>query len=328
MRGLMHGLMHGVMRGVMPATTTPFREDGSVDLDRVARHAEWLVQCGCSALVAPGSLGEGQSLEVGERIDLWRAHVSGAGSAPVIAAIGNASTAGACALARAAADAGCRGLMVLPPYVHSGDMREVQLHMLSVARETGLPAMLYNNPAAYRADILPQQVASMAASCDAVCAAKDSSGDSARIEALVRMTVSGDLPESFAACVGLDDGAHAGALVGAAGWVAGLVNALPRESVRLWERATAARSGDSHGRHAAQRESLMLHEWFLPLLKMDTVPDFVQRIKLVQSLVRGDSAWERVRAPRIALMPDDADAVRAAVDRAMATRPDVGGRRA
>jgi dihydrodipicolinate synthase/N-acetylneuraminate lyase len=316
--------MHSLMRGVMPATTTPFCDDGTIDLDRVTRHAEWLVRSGCSALITPGSLGEGQSLELHERVDLWAAHIAGAGDAPVIAAIGHASTSGACAMARAAADAGCRGLMVLPPYVHSGDTREVLAHMASVSRETGLPAMVYSNPAAYRADITPRAIASLAESCDAVCAAKDSSGDVARIAELVRMADAGDLPESFAACVGLDDGALEGALAGAAGWVAGLVNALPRESVVLWERAAAARAGDAR----AHAEAHALHEWFLPLLLMDTVPDFVQRIKLVQSLVRGDAAWERVRAPRLALGVQDADDVRAALDHALAVRPEVGGRRA
>ena len=316
--------MHGLMRGVMPATTTPFGADGSIDLERVTRHAEWLVRSGCSALIAPGSLGEGQALEDAERADLWRAHIAGAGDAPVIAAIGHASTAGACALARAAADAGCRGLMVLPPYVHSGDVREVMAHIACVARETGLPAMVYNNPSAYRADIVPRAIAELAESCKAVCAAKDSSGDVARIAELVRMADAGDLPESFAACVGLDDGALAGALSGAAGWVAGLVNALPRESVALWERAVAARAGDG-GAHA---QAHALHEWFLPLLLMDTVPDFVQRIKLVQSLVRGDVAWERVRAPRLALEARDVAHVRETLDRALAVRPEVGGRRA
>lgn len=316
--------MRGMMRGVMPATTTPFREDGSIDLDRVTRHAAWLVRHGCSALIAPGSLGEGQSLETSERIDLWSAHIAGAGDAPVIAAIGHASTSGACALARAAADAGCRGLMVLPPYVHSGDAREALEHIACVARETGLPAMVYNNPAAYRADITPQAIASLAHSCSAVCAAKDSSGDAARIAELVGLADAGDLPESFAACVGLDDGALAGALAGAAGWVAGLVNALPRESVALWERAVEARGGDA----LALAEARAMHDWFLPLLLMDTVPDFVQRIKLVQSRVRADSAWERVRAPRRALGPREAAEVRETLDRALAVRPDVGGRRA
>jgi len=316
--------MHGLMRGVMPATTTPFCDDGTIDLDRVARHAEWMVRSGCSALITPGSLGEGQSLELHERVDLWTAHIAGAGDTPVIAAIGHASTSGACALARAAADAGCRGLMVLPPYVHSGDMREVLAHIACVARETRLPAMVYNNPAAYRADLTPLAIGSLAESCECVCAAKDSSGDVARIAELVRMADAGDLPESFAACVGLDDGALPGALAGAAGWVAGLVNALPRESVVLWQRAVAARAGDE----SAHAEAHALHEWFLPLLLMDTVPDFVQRIKLVQSLVRGDAAWERVRAPRLALAREDSLEVRATLDRALAVRPEVGSRRA
>lgn len=315
--------MRGLMRGVMPATTTPFRDDGSVDLERVARHAEWLARSGCGALVAPGSLGEGQSLEAAERVDLWGAHIAGAGDAPVIAAIGHASTAGACALARAAADAGCRGLMVLPPYAHSGDAREALEHIACVARETSLPAMVYNNPAAYRADITPRGIASLAEACDSICAAKDSSGDAARIAELVRMTDAGDLPEAFAACVGLDDGALAGALAGAAGWVAGLANALPRESLALWDRAVAACAGDAR----ALTEARALHEWFLPLLAMDTVPDFVQRIKLVQSRVRADSAWERVRAPRLALGAPEIAAVRETLDRALAARPDVGGRR-
>ena len=310
--------------GVMPATTTPFCDDGSVDLDRVRRHAAWLVQSGCTALIAPGSLGEGQALEAGEREALWAAHAEGAGAVPVVAAIGHASTSGACMLAERAARSGCRGLMILPPYCHSGDVREAAAHISAVAASSALPAMVYNNPAAYRADLTPEAIAAIVARCPTVRAAKDSSGDLRRIVRMVAMTASGDLPPGFAPCVGLDDGALDGALSGAVGWVAGLVNALPAESVRLWECARRAALGHDD---AAEAEARAIHAWFLPLLLMDTVPDFVQRIKLVQAAVRGDSAWLRVRAPRLGLEPAEAQRVRDTLDAALQSRPSIGGRR-
>ncbi|MDA0215144.1 MAG: dihydrodipicolinate synthase family protein [Planctomycetota bacterium] len=285
--------------GVMPAITTPLKPSGDVDITAAIRHACWMIDEGCNGIVIGGSLGEGQSLTTEEKIELWRG-VSAAllGRAPVIAAIGSASTLEACLLAQYAANAGCSGLMVLPPYVHSGDEREAIAHIESVARATNLPVMVYNNPQAYRADFSAASLAAMAMRQANIRAVKDSTGDVRRIAQLVQLVRSGDAPSDLTVFVGLDDVVPSGVGAGAKGWIAGLANALPAASVALWKLAVAAQTDL---KIAAIRVA-EVDRAFLPLLQMDIVPDFVQRIKLVQALVgRGD---ERVRTPRLALEAD------------------------
>lgn len=246
-------------RGVMPAITTPFDDAGAIDHAFLARHAAWLVDAGCTAIIAPGSLGEGNTLTHAERVDLWRTLLQAVGTrVPVVAAIASTSTREAVALARDAAATGCGGLMVLPPYVHKGPWAEVQAHMDAVFAATRLPCMLYNNPHAYGVDIDARQVAGFAARHANLHAVKDSSGDARRITAL-----RAELGDRVACFVGLDDMLLEGVAAGAVGWVAGLVNAMPVESVRLFE---LAREGRWH-------EATALYRWFLPLLRMDTVPE-------------------------------------------------------
>src|SRR5262245_23592267 len=143
-------------QGVIPALTTPFREDLSVDQDCLARHASWMIDEGCSALVALGSLGEGATLTEPEKLAVLQACVAAVGRrAAVAAGVSALSTAEAVRLAKAAADRGCQGLMVLPPYVYLTDWREMKAHVAAVLRATPLSCMLYNNPIAYRTDFLP-----------------------------------------------------------------------------------------------------------------------------------------------------------------------------
>lgn len=282
--------------GVMPAITTPMNSSGEIDFDAAAAHAQWLIASGCDGIVIGGSLGEGQTLSVDEKIRLWKI-VSAAlrGQAPVIAAIGSASTFDACTLARHAADSGCAGLMVLPPYVHSGDQREALAHIAATACATNLPVMVYNNPQAYRADLTADSLAALANRHANIRAVKDSTGDPQRIAQLVALTRTGRAPTDLAVFVGLDDVVPAGVSAGAQGWIAGLANALPTESVMLWKIAVAQRSGAPIGTITAEQ----LDRAFLPLLRMDTVSDFVQRIKIVQAFMgRGN---ESVRAPRLEL---------------------------
>jgi 4-hydroxy-tetrahydrodipicolinate synthase len=193
------------------------------------------------------------------------------------------STDDAVHLARAADKAGCRGLMVLPPYVYKGDWPETRAHVSAIITATPLSCMLYNNPIAYGTDFLPDQVRELSDHAN-LHAIKDSSGDVRRITAMKAL-----LADRLTLLVGLDDAVVEGVAAGATGWVAGLVNALPEESVLLFEHARA-------GRYAEARE---LYEWFLPLLRMDAVPKFVQLIKLVQEECGLGS--ERVRAPRLQL---------------------------
>src|SRR5262249_32656091 len=138
-------------QGVIPAMTTAFREDLSVDLDFVGRHAAWMVDHGCTGIVALGSLGEGATLTEPEKLAILKTTVQAVGQkVPVAAGISALSTAEAVGLAKAAVDCGCRGLMVLPPYVYSTDWREMKAHVAAILRATPLACMLYNNPIAYK----------------------------------------------------------------------------------------------------------------------------------------------------------------------------------
>lgn len=289
--------------GVMPAITTPLTSLDDVDFAAAIRHASWMIDEGCDGIVIGGSLGEGQTLTIDEKVELWRS-ISAAlrGRAPVIAAIGSASTHEACSLAQYAANAGCAGLMILPPYVHCGDEREAIAHIETAARATNLPVMVYNNPQAYRADFSATSLAALAMRQSNIRAVKDSTGDVRRIAQLAKLIRDGNAPSDLAIFVGLDDIVPAGVAAGARGWVAGLANALPAASVALWKLAVAAQT-DSH---VASIRAAEVDRAFRPLLLMDTLPDFVQRIKLVQAFVgRGE---ERVRAPRLALDPEVRDA--------------------
>jgi 4-hydroxy-tetrahydrodipicolinate synthase len=145
--------------GVIPAITTPFNADLTVDHGFLARHCQWLVDNGCTGVVALGSLGEGATLTLAEKravLDTCMAAVGGRGS--VVAGVSALSTAEACEIARSAEQAGCHGLMVLPPYVYVGDWHEMREHVSAVLSATPLSAMLYNNPIAYKVDFLPPHV--------------------------------------------------------------------------------------------------------------------------------------------------------------------------
>ena len=293
--------------GVMPAMTTCFDEDLQVDHAFMARHAQWLIENGCTGIVSLGSLGEAATLAFDEKIAILRNIVAALnGRAPLVGAISALSTAEAIALAEAAADAGCSGLMVLPPYVYRGDWRETRAHMAAIFRATPLSCMLYNNPVAYGTDFLPDQIAELASDHPNLHAVKESSTDVRRITTI--RTLIGDRLRIF---VGVDDAIVEGIAAGATGWIAGLVNAFPAESVALFEDAVRGNSQDTFD----------LYRWFLPLLRMDTVPKFVQLIKLVQQETgRGNS---RVRPPRLELTGSELDTALSTIREALANRPAV-----
>jgi 4-hydroxy-tetrahydrodipicolinate synthase len=291
--------------GVMPAMTTAFREDLSVDHEFIAKHAAWMIDNGCTGIVALGSLGEGATLAPEEKIAILKTCVAAVGKrVPVVAGVSALSTAEAVKLAKAAADAGCQGLMVLPPYVYSTDWREMKAHVAAVMRATPLSCMLYNNPVAYRTDFLPAHIAELAAEHPNLHAVKESSADVRRVTALTMA-----LGQRLNILVGVDDLIVEGVAAGAVGWIAGLVNAFPGESVTLFD---AAKRGDHD---AAQR----LYTWFLPLLRMDTVPKFVQMIKLAQQSAGMGSA--RVRPPRLELGGDELRETLHVIQTALTHRP-------
>ena len=301
--------------GVMPAITTPFTADGDVDHAFLARHALWMVEAGCTAVVALGSLGEAATLSATEKLDVLRTLVQALGGrVPLVAGIAALSTDEACGLAREAAHIGCEGLMVLPPYVYSTDWREMRAHVSAVIEATALPCMLYNNPIAYRTDFRPEHVAELAQAHGNLVAVKESSADIRRIAAIRHR-----LGSRLHILVGVDDLIVEGIAAGATGWVAGLVNAMPVESVRLFDLAVRANSPAASTATQARAAADELYRWFLPLLTLDTVPRFVQLIKLVQQRVgQGD---ERVRAPRLVLEGAEREAALALIDQALATRP-------
>ena len=291
--------------GVMPAITTCFDESLQIDHEFTARHVKWLVENGCTGIVTNGSLGEGGTLTLDEKIALWKTCVSAVGGkVPVVAAIASMTTEDAAHQAHVARDAGCAGLMVLPPYIYRGDAREMKAHITAVCAATELSCMLYNNPVAYGTDFLPGDVAEMADEIPNMHAVKESSTDVRRITAIRALT--GDRLKIF---VGVDDLIVEGINAGAVGWIAGLVSAFPKESVDLFNYAM---SGD-------REKAREIYEWFLPLLRLDTVPKFVQLIKLVQEKVDWGSA--RVRPPRFELVGEELEETLKIIDAAIANRP-------
>jgi dihydrodipicolinate synthase/N-acetylneuraminate lyase len=292
-------------RGVIPAITTPFTADGAVDHAFLAKHANQLIDAGCTGIVPLGSLGEGATLSFDEKLAIVRTLVEALGDrAPVIPGIAALSTADAVRLAQESERLGARGLMALPPYVYSTDWREMGAHMRAILSATGLPVLLYNNPVAYKTDFIPEQIAELAAEFPLLQAVKESSCDIRRFAAIRAL-----LGDRLELLVGMDDAIVEGIAMGAIGWIAGVVNAFPQESVRLYE---LAREG---GADAA----MDLYAWLLPLLRMDTVPKFVQLIKLMQERV--DMGSERVRAPRLVVEGAERAAALRVIDRAIATRP-------
>jgi dihydrodipicolinate synthase/N-acetylneuraminate lyase len=293
--------------GVMPALTTAFDEHLKVDHAFVTRHAMWQMENGVSGLIALGSLGEAATLAFEEKLALIDTLVAAVnGKIPVVAAISALSTAEAVELAKAVEARGAKGLMILPPYVYQGDWAEMKAHVAAVLRATPLTAMLYNNPVAYGTDFTPEQIQELAEEFPNLLAVKESSTDVRRVTAIRAL-----LDDRLSIFVGVDDAIVEGIAAGAVGWVAGLVNALPRESVDLFDLASAGR----------RQEAFELYRWFLPLLRMDTVPKFIQLIKQVQEELGAGSA--RVRAPRLELAVTELTATRAEVAHALATRPGV-----
>ena len=292
-------------QGVIPAITTPFREDQSVDDAFLRRHVDVLVKSGCTGIVALGSLGEWGTLRFEEKLAVLRtAHEALAGRAPLVAGIAALGTEEAIHLAREAEGCGCSGLMVLPPYVYKGDWPETKAHFRAVIAATGLPCMLYNNPIAYGTDVSAEQLAELCRDLPNLVAIKESSADVRRLAAI--RTILGD---RMTLLVGVDDLIVEGIAAGAVGWIAGLVNALPEESVRLFDLSRA-------GRHD---EARALYEWFLPLLRLDVVPKFVQLIKLVQAEVGLGS--ETVRPPRLKVGGAERDLALALIRTALRNRP-------
>src|SRR5437899_2921005 len=255
-------------RGVFPAVTTQFHADQSLDLTGTTTHLEKLLKAGVHGIIMLGTVGENCSLEYSEKLDVLRAAVKQvAGRVPVLTGVAECTPALACRFAADARKAGVDGLMVLPAMVYKSDPRETIHHFRTVARETDLPILCYNNPVSYGVDITPAMFADLADEPHFV-AIKESSENVRRITDLKNQC--GDRYLLFN---GVDDLVLESVLLGAVGWVAGLGKAFPEETRRLWDLARSGRF----------EEALRLYRWFTPLLHLDTHAKLVQCIKLAMA---------------------------------------------
>jgi 4-hydroxy-tetrahydrodipicolinate synthase len=293
-------------KGVFPAVTTQLNASLALDIPGTQRVVDALIRDGVNGLIALGTVGENNSLEPAEKAALLTAIVEvTAGRVPVIAGVSEYDTRRAARFAQTAEKAGATGLILLPPMVYVPTPHELTTHFKGVARETRLPIMLYNNPPAYRTNI-DVGVLGELASVDNIVAVKESAPDPRRFTDL--RNACGDRYVLFA---GLDDLALEALYLGAQGWVSGLTNAFPRESVEM---VAAFERGD----HAMARE---IYRWFMPLLHLDAEHDLVQSIKLAEQIMgRGT---EYVLPPRLPLSGARRADVTRWVEKAAATRPEL-----
>lgn len=298
-------------RGVFPAVTTQFAPDLTVDHAATATMVDQLIREGIHGVIAMGTVGENNVLTAEEKRAVLKTLVAAVGGRiPVIVGVSELTTTAAEQWAREAQDLGADGLMVLPALVYVPTEAELETHLRRVCAASDLPVMLYNNPLAYRISI-PLRLLQRLADVPNLIAVKESAEDTRRITDILNAT--GDRYQVFA---GLDDMAFEGLVLGAVGWVSGLTNAFPRESVALYDLIQA-------GQYDA---ALAIYRWFLPLLHLDSRSTLVQCIKLAeQEMGRGS---ERVRLPRLPLSGAERDDVLALVRAARDSRPDLTSIRA
>ena len=291
-------------KGVFPAITTQFAKDQSLDLPATAKHLEALIAAGIHGVVALGTVGENTALEYEEKLAVLRELKRAArGRIPVLTGVAEYTTALACRFARDAERAGVDGLMVLPAMVYKSDERETLAHFRAAAKATDLPVMIYNNPVSYHVDVPPESFAKIA-DVPNIVAIKESSENVRRITDLVNL-----LGDRFILFGGVDDLTLESVLLGAQGWISGLVNAFPEENRALWDFAIS-------GQWEKARE---IYRWYTPLLHLDTKVKLVQYIKLAMQETGLGS--EMVRAPRLPLEGAEREEILAIVRKAIATRP-------
>jgi dihydrodipicolinate synthase/N-acetylneuraminate lyase len=290
--------------GVLPAATTQFDAALNLDLEATRQVHAALLRDGVHGLVLMGTVGEGNSLSAAEKRAVLEAAVAvAAGKAPVIVGVSEFTTATAVTFVRDAERLGASGFMVLPGMVYVPTPRELEYHFRTIAAATGLPIMLYNNPPSYRVNI-DLETLSRLTDVPNIIAIKESSPDPRRFTDLINA-----FGDRFTLFAGLDDIAFEGLTLGARGWVSGLTNAFPVESLELYN---AIHKGDLE---RARR----IYRWFMPLLHLDSEPDLVQSIKLAEAVMGRGS--ERVRLPRLPLEGARRAAVIGMVERARAMSP-------
>jgi len=297
-------------QGVFPAVTTQFKQDQSLDLEATGRHIQVLLDSGVTGLIMLGSLGENTSLLPEEKRRVMEMALRAAnGRVPVLSGVAECGTASACQYARDMEKLGADGLLVLPAMVYKSDPRETVAHFRTVARSSGLPVMVYNNPVSYGVDVTPKMFAELAGEKTLV-ALKESSADLRRITDIIN-----EVGDRYTIFSGVDDLILESILLGARGWVAGLVDAFPRENQQLWDLAVS-------GRWEEARE---LYRWYMPLLHLDTHLKFVQYIKLAMQECGLGS--EMVRSPRLPIKGKERESVLKVIRDGIANRPKLPGKR-
>ncbi len=290
--------------GVIPALMTEMKQDGALDLDATGDHVEACIEAGCTGFVMLGTLGENSSLSLDEKAAVVKTAVEAAnGRAPIIAGVAEYTTCLAIEASRRMQQAGAGGLMALPTMVYEQDAREAKSHFAELASAVDLPIMIYNNRVSYKVDLKPEDFEDLSNSKNIV-AVKESSHDSRRITDMINR-----LGDRYSIYCGVDDLALENILFGAVGWVSGMANCFPAESVELFNLAKA-------GRH---EEALALYRWFMPLLHLDTHIKLVQYIKLANHMT--GLGREYVRKPRLTLIGEERARVEAIIQNAIDTRP-------
>ena len=297
--------------GVFPAITTQMDRDGSLDLEATAKHIEVLIESGVSGIVMLGSLGENQMLEPEEKRAVMDMAVETIeGRIPVLSGVAETSTSSAVEFVRDCEEIGADGFMVMPAMCYkTPDPAETMAHFKTVAKSTGLPIMIYNNPISYGNDITPEMFAELGKVKNFV-ALKESSGDTRRITDL--HNVCGD---RFAIFTGVDPLALESAILGIDGWVAGTGIAFPAQNQYLWE---LMKNGEWD-------EALQIYRWFTPLLHLDTTVKFVQYIKLCVQECGLGKEW--TRAPRLPLTGAERKRVLKVIHDGIAAAPKVPKRK-
>lgn len=275
-------------QGVYPAVTTQFNADDSINYSTTQSMLDNLINEGVHGIIVNGTVGENCSLRPEEKRKVMQAAKEVIdGRVPLISGVAETTTEFACEFAKDAEHIGVDGLMVLPGMVYRSTEREAIHHYQQVARNTALPIMVYNNPITYGVDVSIDGMKVLAEENNIV-SVKEATEDTRRITELFR-----EFNDRFIVFGGVDDIALESLMLGATGWISGLTNVFPRESVAIYTLA-------QQGRYEEARE---IWRWFLPLLRLDTIPTLVQCIKYAEQLAGRGS--EKTRAPRLSLPPEE-----------------------
>jgi 1-pyrroline-4-hydroxy-2-carboxylate deaminase len=293
-------------QGVFPALTTPFTADDALDYATFEKNLHAQLDAGVHGVVLGGTLGEASSLLNEEKYDLVRFTVRQvADRIPVIMNIAEQTTRAAVVAAQEAARCGASGLMLLPPMRYNADARETLAYFQAVANATPLPIMIYNNPVDYKILVTLDMFEAMS-QWPTIQAVKESTRDVSNVTRMIHR-----FGDRFRILCGVDTIALESLLLGAHGWVAGLVDAFPRETVAIYNLSQQGKF----------TEAAAIYRWFLPLLELDIHPKLVQYIKLAS--VATGIGTEHVRAPRLPLESAEREQIWNIIQKALASRPAV-----